>query len=234
VAVLRSTRGDWPEGRAFYHFDHVYDRSSLGYAGPTFGFSAMPDQYALAAFAARELGRPHQTPVMAQVELSSSHAPWAPLPTRVDPAALGDGSVFRSVKARAVTARQLSSNRPAIPAAYRTSIAYSLTSLLSFVEQHADDDLVLVMLGDHQPSTVVSGFGGNRDVPISIIARDPAVLQRISAWGWRCESNTRRSSMPVFCCRSTIRSSPTFSPIRRSTPRSGAGAPSSAGGGVQP
>jgi hypothetical protein len=69
--------------------------------------------------------------------------------------------------------------------AYRTSIAYSLTSLLGFVEQHADDDLVLVVLGDHQPSTIVSGFGGNRDVPVTVLGRDRAVVDRIAGWGWQ-------------------------------------------------
>ena len=41
------------------------------------------------------------------------------------------------------------------------------------------------MLGDHQPSTIVSGFGGNRDVPVTVIARDPQVVRRISGWGWQ-------------------------------------------------
>ena len=49
VAVLPSTHGSWPEGQHFYRFDQVYDGSTLGYAGPRFGFSAMPDQFTLAA-----------------------------------------------------------------------------------------------------------------------------------------------------------------------------------------
>ena len=48
-----------------------------------------------------------------------------------------------------------------------------------------DNNLVLVVLGDHQPATIVSGTGANHDVPISIIAHDPAVLDRISSWGWQ-------------------------------------------------
>ena len=185
VAVLPSTHGSWPEGQHFYRFDQVYDGSTLGYAGPRFGFSAMPDQFALAALDRLELAAAHRTPVMAEVELTSSHGPWAPLPTTVDPSALGDGSVFTGIEADAVTAAQLWSDRADVPGAYRASIAYSLTSLLTFVEQHADDDLVVVMLGDHQPSTIVSGFGGNRDVPVTVIAQDPAVLDRISGWGWQ-------------------------------------------------
>ena len=67
VAVLPSTRGSWPEGRAFYRFDQVYGRASLGYAGPTFGFSAMPDQFTLAALERLELTDPQRRPLMAEV-----------------------------------------------------------------------------------------------------------------------------------------------------------------------
>lgn len=185
VAVLPSTHGRWPEGQAFYGFDEVYGRGDLGYAGPAFGFSAMPDQFALSALGRRELNPPHRPAVMAEVELTSSHGPWAPLPTMVPPDALGDGSAFERIHADAVSAAALWSDRSAVPAAYRASISYSLTSLLSFVEQHARDDLVLIVLGDHQPSTIVSGFGGNRDVPITVLARDPAVTARMADWGWQ-------------------------------------------------
>jgi hypothetical protein len=43
---------------------------------------------------------------------------------------------------------------------------------------------VLVVLGDHQPAKVITGENPSHDVPISIIAHDPAVLDRISGWGW--------------------------------------------------
>ena len=62
---------------------------------------------------------------------------------------------------------------------YRRSIEYSLNTLISYVETYGDDDLVLVFLGDHQPAPVVTGAGASRDVPITIVARDPAVLDRI-------------------------------------------------------
>jgi phosphatidylglycerophosphate synthase len=184
VAVLPSTRGPWPEGRRFYGFDRIYSSTDLGYNGPAFGFSAMPDQYTLSAFDRLELAAAHRAPVMAEVELTSSHGPWAPLPTTVDPKALGDGSVFGPIQADAVTAAQLWSNRADVPGAYRTSITYSLNSLLSFVAGNAADDLVVVMLGDHQPSTIISGFGGDREVPVTVLARDPKVVDAISSWGW--------------------------------------------------
>lgn len=184
VGVLPSTRGAWPEVKAFYRFDSVYDGARLGYRGPRFSFSAMPDQFTLAAFDRLELSRPGRPPVMAQIELTSSHTPWAPLPTMVDWNALGDGSVFGPIAARATTPARLWHDPGAVPAAYETSIAYSLSSILGFLERRRDDDLVAIILGDHQPATIVSGYGGNRDVPVTVVARDPAVVGRIADWGW--------------------------------------------------
>jgi hypothetical protein len=68
-----------------------------------------------------------------------------------------------------------------------------LNTLISFVERYGDDALVLVVLGDHQPSTIVTGQGPrhhaqqsglSHDAPISVIARDPAVLDQIAGWNW--------------------------------------------------
>jgi hypothetical protein len=43
---------------------------------------------------------------------------------------------------------------------------------------------VLIMLGDHQPATIVSGADATHEVPISIIAHDPDVFSQISSWNW--------------------------------------------------
>jgi hypothetical protein len=72
-----------------------------------------------------------------------------------------------------------------VKAAYAESIAYSLDAVTSFVQQLRDQDLVLVVLGDHQPASIVSGEGVSHDVPVSIIAADPAVMDRAADWGWQ-------------------------------------------------
>jgi hypothetical protein len=185
VAVLPSNRGAWREGKAFYRFDKIYDKKRLGYVGPRFGFSRMPDQYALSAFQRLELARRDRLPVMAEIELASSHAPWARQPRMVDWDSLGDGSVFEPIHEQAETAKEVWSHREDIEPAYMKSIAYSLSALVSFVQTYGDDNLVLILLGDHQPATVVSGHGASRDVPITVIAHDPAVMDRISGWGWQ-------------------------------------------------
>jgi hypothetical protein len=68
---------------------------------------------------------------------------------------------------------------------YRRSIEYSLNSLISYVQTYGNDNLVLVFLGDHQPARIVTGAGAGRDVPITIVARDRTVRDRISGWGWQ-------------------------------------------------
>ena len=89
----------WPAGTSFYHFDKLYNRRNVGYHGPTFSYSSMPDQYTLAAFQRLELTPGHK-PVMAEIDLVSSHTPWAPLPTMVPWNKVGNGSIFDPMPAR--------------------------------------------------------------------------------------------------------------------------------------
>ena len=185
VGVVPSNNRDWPQGRSFYRFDTLYNKLNVGYAGPRFGYANMPDQYTLSAFQRLELARPGRAPVMAEIDLVSSHTPWAPLPRLVSWSHVGDGSVFDGMPEQGPSPREVWRHRGQVQAAYGQSIEYSLNTLISFVETYGDDDLVLVILGDHQPATIVSGQGASHDVPITIIARDPAVMERISPWGWQ-------------------------------------------------
>ncbi|MFD6414412.1 hypothetical protein ACFWF0_34915, partial [Nocardia asteroides] len=67
---------------------------------------------------------------------------------------------------------------------YGKSIEYSVTSLTQWLERYGTDDTVLVFLGDHQPLARVSGDGASRDVPVSVVAKDPKVLDAIDDWNW--------------------------------------------------
>ena len=120
---------------------------------------------------------------MAEIDLDSSHNPgrrspaWCRgtssatarstagcTPPHVDPAVLSDPHLQQ--------------------ASYARSIRYSLRSLVSFVRHAHDPNLVMVVLGDHQPNSLVSGTGVSHDVPVSLVAHDPQVLQQIDGWGW--------------------------------------------------
>jgi hypothetical protein len=184
VGDVPSNDRSWPQGSSFYHYDKVYDRRNVGYRGPTFTYASMPDQYVLAALQRLELARHPRRPLFAEVDLVSSHTPWTRIPHLTGWSAVGDGSVFNRAPVDKPTKAALWSDPARVRAAYGQSIEYTLSALISFVEHYGDDNLVLVVLGDHQPATIVTGQEPSHDVPISVIAHDPRVLDRIAGWGW--------------------------------------------------
>ena len=185
VADDPSDKGNWPPGKSFYHYDHVYNSSNVGYKGPKFSYATMPDQYVLSAFQRMELAKAHHTPVMAEIDLVSSHTPWAPLPHMVPWNQVGDGSIFNGMPAQGQSPKVVWRHASHVQAAYGQSVQYSLTALVSFLQSLHDNNLVLVVLGDHQPATIVSGSNPGHDVPITIIAHDPHVMDQIASWGWQ-------------------------------------------------
>ncbi|MFC5211336.1 sulfatase-like hydrolase/transferase [Pseudonocardia sulfidoxydans] len=168
----------------FYGYDQVLDAHTLGYEGPNFSFATMPDQYTLKTFQDR-LRAPGHAPLMAELTLVSSHAPWTPLPTLVPWDQVGDGSVYASTSGPSLPPQAIMTTDPAVVRAnYLASIRYSLATLISYLQTYGDPDLVTIVVGDHQPAPVATGNDPNRDVPVSIVARDPAVLDAIATWGW--------------------------------------------------
>jgi phosphatidylglycerophosphate synthase len=166
----------WKDGTTFYGYDKVYNRLNVGYRGPTYAYASMPDQYTYLAMQRLELAK-HRRPVFAEIDTVSSHEPWTRVPQLISWSEVGDGSIFRNLPSDTRGARDASQG-------YGDSIVYSLRALFSYVENYGSKNLVLVVLGDHQPAHVVSGYGVDHDVPISIIAHDPAVIRRVAPWGW--------------------------------------------------
>ncbi|MGU3645017.1 CDP-alcohol phosphatidyltransferase [Microbacterium sp. C23T] len=183
VSDVPSNRHPWDVGTSFYHYDTLLDATNVGYRGPSFGYARIPDQYTLKHFADQVLA-PSGLPVMAELDLVSSHTPWAPLPELVPWGEVGDGSIYDDQPARSQQASEVWKDPKTVKRYYGQSVEYTLGSMLSFLENVDDPNLVVVMLGDHQPATIVSGEGASRDVPISIIAKDPAVFDAIVDWNW--------------------------------------------------
>ena len=184
VSDVPSNTQDWPVGRDFYRFGTLLDATNVGYRGPRFGYARIPDQYTWKHFADHELADAGQ-PVMAEIDLVSSHTPWAPLPELVSWSQIGDGSIFAGQPAASTPAREVWEDPRAVRRFYGLSIEYALGAMFSFLENVDDPNLVVVALGDHQPAAIVSGEGADRDVPISIITKDRAVLDAIASWGWK-------------------------------------------------
>jgi hypothetical protein len=183
VGVMPGVQKGWPEEK-WYGLDKLYDAFDLGYRGPKFSWSTMPDQYALEAFQRRVHGKKHDKPLMSFVILTSSHQPWAPLPKTVGWDELGDGSVFDAIQKSGKKAADIITDTTRSRQEYGKSIQYSVTSLTQWLERYGTDDTVLVFLGDHQPIARVSGSRASRDVPVSIVAKDQKVLDKVADWNW--------------------------------------------------
>ncbi|MFI6097977.1 sulfatase-like hydrolase/transferase [Lentzea sp. NPDC051213] len=183
VGVVPGITQAWPEGD-FFHYNEIYDAADLGYKGPRFGYATTPDQFTLESFQRAERSKAHG-PVMAAIPMVSSHAPWSPTPDFVDWSALGDGSIYGTMPASNDPPESIFGRDPAaVRADYGHSVSYSLESVISYLERYGDENLIFVFLGDHQPAQMVTGEGASRDVPITIVAKDPAVLSRVEAWKW--------------------------------------------------
>ncbi|WDV51540.1 CDP-alcohol phosphatidyltransferase [Streptomyces coeruleorubidus] len=183
VGVMPGVQKGWPEEK-WYGLDKLYDAFDLGYRGPKFSWSTMPDQYALEAFQRRVHGKKRDKPLMSFVILTSSHQPWAPLPKLVGWDELGDGSVFDAIQKAGNEPSDVLTDTTRSRQEYGKSIQYSVTSLTQWLERYGTDDTVLVFLGDHQPMARVSGNRASRDVPVSIVAKDPKVLDKVADWNW--------------------------------------------------
>ena len=183
VGDVPANTHDWPQGE-FYDYDQVYDSRNVGYQGPKFGYPTMPDQYTLDAFHRFELDQADRSPVFAELDLISSHAPWAPLPRMVPWDQVGDGSVFEGMPEQGRTRAETWQDAAHVQQAYGESVEYTLSTMFSFLHTFDQPNLVLIVLGDHQPARIVSGPDADHDVPITIISKDPSVFDAIASWQW--------------------------------------------------
>lgn len=181
VAVMPAITMDWPQS-AYFGYDRVLAAADLGYRGKPFNWITMPDQYTLSAFQRLVRDRPGRRPVMAQVVLISSHAPWTPVAHLVDWDAIGDGRIFD---------RQAEGDEPPavvwadpdnIRRHYVDTVDYSLAALGSYIARDGGDALFLI-IGDHQPAAVVTGPDASRAVPLHVVSRDRALVARFEADG---------------------------------------------------
>jgi hypothetical protein len=131
---------------------------------------------------------------MAEIDLVSSHNPWTPLPRMVPWNKLGDGSIFAPMAHQGVSPSTPLlngfvpnglSDTSTVRKLYEQSLQYSLQALISWVTELHDPNLVLLLVGDEQPATVITGPNATHNVVISIVAHDPAVLNRVSSWQWQ-------------------------------------------------
>lgn len=179
VLIKPGIKRFWPEGSRL-RFDRLDTAKDVPYAGPNFGYFAIPDQVSLAHLAdILEAARP--SPTLAQIDLISSHYPFRPLPPFLDnPAALTDPDAWDD----AIAAQKNADDWQDPVEGYRRAIAYTLQSVLDFVDRHTDDNDLVIVLGDHQPWRIVSGNLGGRATPMHLFSRNKRLIDRFLASGY--------------------------------------------------
>ena len=183
VGIVPGVRKSWPEGK-YFGLDNIYDSTHLGYNGPYFSWTPVPDQFSLESFEKLEYGKKNRDPIMAEIILASSHNPWSPIAHTIPWNQLGDGTIFNQIKKEGTNPTEVWKSAKRVRTEYRKAIQYSVDSLTQWVQRYGNKNTVLVFLGDHQPVPTVTGGTADRDVPITIVAHDPKVLDKISSWGW--------------------------------------------------
>jgi hypothetical protein len=182
VAVMPAITMDWPEA-AYYGYDRILAAGNLGYRGKPFNWITMPDQYTLSAFQRLVRDKQDRKPVMAEIALISSHAPWTPVASMVDWDSVGDGQVFDAQATSGDPPAVVWSDPQRVRRQYIQTIDYSLEALSSYIARYGDDAVFLV-IGDHQPAAIVTGPKASRAVPFSVISRDAALVNRFRADGF--------------------------------------------------
>lgn len=179
VGIMPAIQQSWPEG-SWYGYQNIHTSTDLGYAGERFGYVTMPDQYTLHHF---EHHIRHQTdkPVMASMALLSTHAPWTPLPLKLDWNIINDGRVYDGSKRYGEPISW--KFRSKVQDMYIQSLDYTLDILGEYAALYADDALIII-LGDHQPAPIINGWGKSADVPVHVISRDAEILDRLAASNW--------------------------------------------------
>lgn len=203
LGIVPAIREAWPEG-VWYGFDQIYDFEGMNYKGEAFGWVTMPDQFTLSSFEVT-MRQASDRPVMAEIALISSHAPWTPIPEIVPWSTVEDGSVFDGSKRFGEPMTW--GNRSKVREMYAKSLDYSLATVGEYLEQFGKGGF-FVIHGDHQPASIIAGWGKTADVPIHIVSDDPALLERLPADVFQpgMHPATESNSLPMWSIRELMSS----------------------------
>lgn len=182
IAIMPGLQSAWPEGK-FYGFDTIYGAPDLAYEGPSFGWWDITDQFCLAKMDALEVAPAGRAPLFAVFPTISTHTPFTPVPP------------YQPDWARALTSdpydAQALQQAYSVPPdwldlgpGYVAALQYAYATFGGYLRFRADRDLVLILIGDHQPPALVSGEGASWEVPIHVITNRRAVLDRLLQRGF--------------------------------------------------
>ncbi|MBV1857347.1 MAG: hypothetical protein KUG77_02970 [Nannocystaceae bacterium] len=185
-----------------YNYDQQIEALDLEYTGPRFGWGIIPDQYSL-GFTQEHVLSKIEGPMFFNFHMVSSHAPWQIIPEFQDdwrslndaqdtPETQGQFPMATPGEEFMARMRRYQRRKPKYMwmgdadalkiDAYAASIRYDLELRTRYVEG-LDRDAVVIIMGDHQPP-LLSREDETFDVPVHILARDPALLEEFRERGF--------------------------------------------------
>jgi hypothetical protein len=186
VAMMPGLQQSWPEG-TFYGFNAIYDGMNLNYKGPPFGWWTIPDQFAVARLDTEEIQPAARAPLFVFFPTTGTHTPFTPTPPfQPDwPRMLTEHPYDQADIVRSWSQEPDWMN---LGPSYARALGATYTWIGGLLRKRAARELVLVLIGDHQPPALVSGEGASWEVPVHVIANAStrgAVLEALRAHGFR-------------------------------------------------
>jgi hypothetical protein len=173
---------DWAEG-VFFGYDKLVDGRTLQYQGPTLGYWKIPDQFALARFHQLYPITEKTPPRFVFYSSSSSHFPFQPVPPY-------QPSWSKVLEPEPFDVAQIAQLQNAntdwlnMAQSYAHMVRYNFQCLSGYFRLNHGRDFVMLLLGDHQPASNVTGEGASWDVPVHIIASRPELIARFVKAGF--------------------------------------------------
>jgi hypothetical protein len=173
----------WAESR-FYGFDLFLDARNMQYAGPPLGYWKVPDQFSLARFDQLHPVTAGSPPRFLFFPTITSHLPFGPVPPyQPDWARLLTPDPFGAAETERLRTAYVDW-LDMLPN-YVGMFDYTYRWLGGYLLRPEARESVMLWVGDHQPAASVSGEGASWDVPVHIVTRDPELLARFVALGFR-------------------------------------------------
>ncbi|WP_395345066.1 sulfatase-like hydrolase/transferase [Ningiella sp. W23] len=171
---------NWDSIKRCFQSDHIIDWDSMDFKGhilPFFGLKqryCAPDQYVINHtydFAKKKCDKPFSMFYCTM----NSHIPW------ISPLSIAeDWRVINSKAYRGDTTKEkYSSNHDK----YIASIAYQLECVMEFALEHQEDDMVLVVFGDHQPPLIAIPRMG-LETPVHVISKNERFISSFREHGF--------------------------------------------------
>lgn len=182
IVAMPATTYAWPQGE-YYRFAQKYYYKDFDYKGPNLKWAPMTDQYVL-DFIYRNEVRAAVQPLFIQYVMISSHYPFNMIPRFFeDWSDIGDGNIYNRDDSITILPIKPGS-QTAGPEGYITIMTYELKLIREYLKTFVAEDALIILVGDHQPYSGITGKNKPWSVPLHLISRRSEFLEPFLARGY--------------------------------------------------